>query len=342
LTAKTPPSRRAKIADVAREAQTSTSTTSRALTGRGYVAEAVKQRILAAAQRLHYVPDQNARSLKRQRGASIGVIISDLENGFYAEIASGIEEEIRSHGYNILLANSDGDEARECRAIDQFREMRTPGIILTPVSAAYRERLAGESVPVVEVDRRMSKPSTDVVLLDNVSGAGMATEHLLSLGHRRIGVLCGERQWTTGRERLSGYRRALGEAGVEFDPTLVAYSTFHPKEASEAARGLLERRPDLTAIFAMNNVLTVGAIKALRGRRTIPKDVSLVGFDDLPWMELTQPALTTVRQDTHMMGRTAAEILLRRMAGEDIKVRTVRLAPALLVRESTDRPHPGT
>jgi LacI family transcriptional regulator len=130
----------------------------------------------------------------------------------------------------------------------------------------------------------------------------------------------------------------LAKAGLTFDPTLVGYSTFHPKEASEAAQSLLLKRPDLTAIFAMNNVLTVGAFKALRGRREIPRDVSLVGFDDLPWMELTQPPLTTVRQDTHAMGRKAAELLLRRMVGEAAKAHTVRLAPTLVVRESTAPP----
>jgi LacI family transcriptional regulator len=324
---------------VAKEAQTSTSTASRALTGRGYVAQPLRERVLSAARTLGYVPDANARSLKRRRAHAVGVVISDLGNIFYAEIASGIEEVVRRHGYNVVLANSDGDPHREAAVIDQFREMRIPGLIITPSSPGYRARLAGDDMAVVEVDRRMAKPAADAVLLDNDEGAFVATKHLIELGHRRIAVLCGESHWTTARERLAGYRRALRAASIPFDPALVAHATFHPEHADTATNELLDRSPRFTAIFAMNNVLALGAVTALRRRRgDVKNHISVVGFDDLPWMALVEPSLTTVTQPAPEMGRRAAMLLFERLDKNDLAPRTVRLLPSLIVRESTAGP----
>jgi LacI family transcriptional regulator len=209
---------------------------------------------------------------------------------------------------------------------------------VTPLSAAAGT-LTDQGVPVVEVDRQMAADRCDAVLVDSAFGAREATAHLLELGHRRIGFLIDELEWTSGAGRLDGYRSALREAGSDLDSDLVARVGFGAGRAAAATADLLDRHPDLTAIFAANNQVAEGVWQELqrRGRR-VPADISLVAFDDQPWMTLVAPAVSAVRQPVVRLGAQAAELLLARMSGEQTgEPRTLWLEPEFIRRDSTRR-----
>jgi LacI family transcriptional regulator len=323
------------LADVAREAGTSPSTASRALSGRGYVAPDVRKRLVATAERLGYVPNLSARTLKQRTSRVVGVIVSDLSNQFYAALAAGIEQSLREADYQMLILGDNSNAAEELAGARTFLSMRAPGVIMTPASSATADLLAERDVPVVEVDRRLAPTTCDAVVIDNERGACDAVKHLLGLGHERIALLVARTDWTTDAGRLAGYRSAIAEAGLKLDRNLILKIETHEAEAAARIDELLRtERP--TAIFAANNLLAEQAWRALRRRNLdIPGDVSLVAFDDVPWMEMVQPPITAVRQPAYEMGRRAALLLLRRLddptCGRTVEV----LQPELVVRGST-------
>jgi LacI family transcriptional regulator len=329
------------LADVAREAGTSPSTASRALSGRGYVAPDVRKRLLAVADRLGYVPNLSARTLKQRTSRVVGVVVSELGNQFYAALAAGIEQTLREANYQMLLLGDNSDVTHELNGVRTFLSMRAPGVILTPVSNRATDLLVAQGLPVVEVDRRLATSSCDAVVIDNQRGAHDAVSHLLRLGHTRIGLLMAKTTWTTDAGRLAGYRAAYADAGLRADRRLVAKIATHAADAVARIDGLLEEeRP--TAIFAANNLLAEQAWRILRKRKlAIPRDISLVAFDDVPWMGMVQPGITAVAQPTFEMGRRAALLLLRRLddptCGRTVEV----LEPRLVERGSCAPPPPS-
>ena len=323
------------LADVAREAGTSASTASRALSGRGYVAPDVRKRLLAVADRLGYVPNLSARTLKQRTSRVVGVVVSDLGNQFYAALAAGIEMTLREANYQMLLLGDNSDVIQELSGVRTFLSMRAPGVIMTPASTTAADLLVARGLPVVEVDRRLATSSCDAVVIDNERGARDAVAHLIAHGHTRIGMLMARTTWTTDAGRLQGYRAALTDAGLRVDRSLVVKIGTHAPDVEARIEALLDtHRP--TAIFAANNQLAERAWHVLRKRRlAIPRDISLVAFDDVPWMEMVHPAITAVAQPTFEMGRRAALLLLRRLedptCGRTVEV----LEPKLVVRGST-------
>ncbi|HET8657668.1 MAG TPA: LacI family DNA-binding transcriptional regulator [Micromonosporaceae bacterium] len=311
-------SRRPTVQDVAREAGVSPSTVSRALNGSGYAAAEVRQRVHAAAARIGYVPDANAQTLRNRSSRSIGVLISDLRNPFYADLAAGVEQALRAAGYHMILVNDDGSPDEEMLAVETFTAMRVPGVIVTPVSVLALKRLHQRGVHVVQADRQLSTRYGDTVLGANKAGAKLATRHLLDLGHRRIALLIDQTRWTSGAERLAGYRAAHADARVPVDQELIAYTSFDSAAARATVARLLDTRPDVTALFAANNVLAQGAFEELQHRGVqLPKEMSLVAYDDVPWMSMVRPAITTVSQHTFDLGRRCAEVLLARLTVDD-------------------------
>lgn len=334
------PRRRPTIQDLARAAATSPSTASRALSGNGYVGADVRTRVLAAAEAIGYVPDNNARTLRNRTSRAVGMLISDLRNPFYANLAAGIEEQLRSAGYHVIVVNNDGEEEAEVEGARTFLAVRVSAAIITPVSDRAVRMLMNDGVPVVQADRMVEGLTSDGVLVDNVMGARQVTDHLIGLGHTRIALLIDETDWTTGAGRLAGYRAALRDAGVPMDPELVVPTKFQPEAARDAVTSLLGRRPDVTALFAANNMLAEGAFQALQqaGRR-IPEDLSLVAFDDVPWMSMVSPGITTVDQHTDDLGRTCAQLVVDRIAGSATGQATIRyIEPSVIFRGSTAPP----
>ena len=324
------------LADIAREAGTSPSTASRALSGRGYVSRQARERLLAVADRLGYVPNASARTLKQRSSRVIGVVVSDLSNQFYARLAAGIEQTLREADYQMVVLGDNSEGAEELAGARTFLAMRAPGVIMTPVGSDAGELLRDQGVAVVEVDRRLTA-GCDAVVIDNEAGARAATAHLLALGHRRIALLGVDTDWTTDAGRLAGYRAALEAAGLPSDDRLIVRVPVHV--AAEERIDALLRDEWPTAIFAANNQLAEQAWRLIRSRGLrLPDDLSLVGFDDLPWMQMVDPGLTVVEQPTLELGRCAARLLLRRLESPSLAPAVECLQPELLVRGSTAPP----
>jgi LacI family transcriptional regulator len=326
------------LTDLAREVGTSPSTASRALSGRGYVAADLRDRLLAAADRLGYVPNASARTLKQQTSRVVGVVVSDLGNPFYGVLAAGIEQTLRDADYRMLLVGDNSEPGEEMAALRTFLAMRAPGVILTPVGEEATSFLTRRGVAVVEVDRRLGTVPADAVVIDNVGGAREAVEHLLSLGHRRVALLGVDTNWTSDAGRVDGYRIAHDEARVPVDERLVLRIPFHD-EAAPARIGELLDREAPTAIFAANNLLAEQAWRVLRARGLVlPHDISLVGFDDVAWTEMVSPGITVVAQPTIELGRRSAALLLRRMQQPNSAATVELLQSRLVVRGSTGPP----
>jgi LacI family transcriptional regulator, galactose operon repressor len=329
------PIRPATLADIARAAGTSASTASRAISGRGYVSPAARERLLEVAKELGYVPNASARTLKQRTSRVIGVVVSDLGNQFYGRLAAAIEETLRPADYQMVLVGDNSESSEEVAGARTFLAMRAPGVIMTPVGDEASRLLMRHGIGVVEVDRRLAGSPCDAVVVDNERGARDATAHLIVNGHRRVGLLVADTNWTSDAGRLQGYRDAHQQAGIPVDEQLVVRIGFHaPDVELRIARLLDDSRP--TAIFAANNLLAEQAWHVLRRRGLrLPDDLSLVGFDDVPWMEMVSPGITVVAQPTEQLGRRAAELLLRRLADPAREPRVEQLQPRLVVRGST-------
>lgn len=332
------PADRATLADVATAARVSRSTASRALSGNGYAAPEVKRRVRDAAERLGYVPDANARSLKARTTRTVGLLVSDLRNPFYAELAAGASTVLRAEGYTIVLLDDAGNTGEEIAAARTFLALRTTGVLLTPVSSTATDQLLDGGLPVVEVDRQFSAGQCDAVLIDNESAARELTDHLIALGHRRIVLVIDEVEWTTGVGRLRGYLDALSEAGLPTDDRTVLRCGFDREALARDLSARLDAAEPPTAVFAANNLLAETVWRQLRRHGLhIPSDVSLVAFDDAPWMSLVEPGVTTVSQPAYDLGVEAAGLLLSRIRTARRRS-TVLLGTNLLERASTGPP----
>jgi LacI family transcriptional regulator len=297
----------------------------------------VRDRLLAAASRLGYVPDASARTLKQHTSRVIGVVVSDLSNQFYANVATGTEQTLRAAGYQMVIVADDNKSDEEMAAAHTFLALRAPGVVMTPLGSSAQDFLVSHGVAVVEVDRQLCPSRCDSVVLDNVRGAREATSHLIGLGHRRIAVLVVDTQWTSDVGRLKGYRAALRSGGIAIDAALIVKVPPGGDARGHILRLLDTQRP--TAIFAANNLLAVETWQILRERRIrVPAEISLVGFDDVAWMDMVKPSITVVSQPVLEMGNSAARLLLRRLADQAAPLEHELLLPSLVLRKSTAPP----
>lgn len=339
MTEKRPAFARPTIREVADAAGVSRSTASRALSGNGYAAPDVRERVRAAAKELGYVVDVTARSLKQRTSRSVGVLVSDLRNVFYAELASGIGEEARAHGRTLVMTDLRGDSADELEAAEALVASRVSGVIATPVSRELSGFLSRIGVPLIEVDRRFDAEATDAVVVDNRAAARDTTARLIKAGHERIALLIDETEWTTGAERHRGFLDALAAKKIRADDSLVVQAGWDAEEAMAAAKRILSRTDRPTAVFAANNVLTEGTWRAAASLGlSVPDDVSIVGFDDAPWMSMVTPGVSTRFQDAGALGATAMRALLDRIETPDAPVRTIVMPTEFVDRGSIAPP----
>lgn len=328
----------ATVADVAKLAGVSVSTAARVLSGTGYAAEDTRRLVLDAARELGYVPNQIARSLRTRQTRTIGLLVGDVENSFYSVIAKYVEAEAKDAGYHVVLCNSDDEPKIEREYLELLEGMRVDALIVTP-TAKNRRQLAAlmeKDIVIVQVDRRVEGLDADAILVDNDAGAATAVGHLIRAGHTRIGILTGDLEVPTASERLAGYERTLKEHGISVSSSLIKSGSFHREHAIEDATDLINVRPTPTAIFAANNILAEAALIALEqeGLR-VPRDVSIVAFDDVQWMDMVDPPITTVRQPVADMARSAAELALRRLReGRPDRASTVVFHTELIERSS--------
>lgn len=332
----------ARIEDVARQAGVSTATVSRVISGKPYVSEAVRQRVLETIAKLDYRPSRVARSLRVQRSSIIGLIISDIQNPFFTSVVRAVEDVAQQRGYSVILCNSDEDVEKELTYIELMLAEQVSGMIVSPTASSNEvyQRLVELHVPVVAIDRRVEGVPMDMVVGDNVKAACAVVSHLIENGYRRIGAVLGTPDASTGAERYQGYVEALARHGLPLLPELVRSGPPRNQNGYELTLELLAQTPPPDAIFTGNNLLTIGALRAIYERNLrIPDDIAVAGFDEMDWMFLVKPALTVVMQPTYEMGRRAAELLLERIANPERPPQAVVLQPTIKVRESSRRVH---
>jgi LacI family transcriptional regulator len=332
----------ATLRDVARLAGVHPGTVSRALNPqtRALVNERTARRVLDAAQELGYRPNPIARGLRTNRSNTIGVLVPDLLNPLFAAVVRGIEDGLREAGYTPLIANTDNDSERERVAYEAMSARQVDGFIAATARRDHWLLAEQSGVKVVLVNRRVDSDALPAVTGDDHEGIRLAVEHLARLGHRSIAHLAGSQSLYTGWSRHRGFIDAMEACELELDPDLVVFSgAFTEREGGRCCAELLARRRDFTAIVAGNDLLALGCYDALEqaGLRC-PEDVSVVGYNDMPFVDRFRPPLTTVRVPHYELGATAAGLMLEQLRGTDVPPRQLLLAPELVVRGSTAAP----
>jgi LacI family transcriptional regulator len=330
------------IRDVARRAGVSTMTVSRVINSSGYSSRETRARVERAVAELGYVPNALARHLRSKRTRTVALVLSDLTNPFFTTIARGVEDVAAAHDFALMFCNTDESESEEIDYLRMLIQRQIDGVLLVPSSnsGASLRLLRSHRIPVVILDRRVPSPRVDEVRSDSEAGAFLLVRHLIELGHRRIGMLSGGRNISTSADRVTGYRRALSEAGIPYDEGLVRYEGFGVEGGLRMARELLTASPRPTAFFGANNFIAFGAMRALREANLhVPDDMSVVAFDDLPEDWIVDPFLTVVEQRAYEMGKQAAELMLERLAGGGRgRRRSIILPVDFIVRRSSAPP----
>ena len=326
------------IRDVARQAGVSISTVSHVVNSSRAVSQESRDRVLQAMNQLDYKPNALAQNLRRQQTFSIGMIVPDSANPFFAEVARGIEDTSFTQNHSVILCNTDGDVDKQAAHTDLLIKNQVAGILFVAagISTELVEDLQARRVPVVVVDREVPGVSVDTVLTNHLQGGRLATQHLWDLGHRRIACISGGSNLSPSAERLIGYQQILHENGILYDESLVVRGDFQYVSGYEAARQLLALADPPTAVFACNDLMAVGVISAVTelGLR-VPQDLSVVGFDDVRLASFTNPPLTTIAQPKYEIGVIATEMLLARAQNIDAPTRLQRLDTELVIRQST-------
>jgi LacI family transcriptional regulator len=333
---------RATIREIARAAGVSIATVSRVINGRPDVSPQTREVVLRVVREHGFSTNRNARALSGGRTGLVGVTLPILEAAYFAVIVSGTAEALYEHDMRIVLCPTLHQHEREVTLLDRLMHGTTDGAILMlpEESNAELRALQETGYPFVVVDPRVQlDQGIPAVSASNASGARAVVEHLLSLGHRRIGAILGPADWMATTERLNGYRSALAAAGVLATRDLVVESDFSIESGEAAAAALLDLPERPTAIFGFNDNVAIGALRAAEARGlTVPDDLSVVGFDDSEQSGLVTPALTTVRQPLAEMGRMAVSLLLRLLDHQRVEAMNIELATRLVVRESTAAP----
>ncbi len=337
------PDPRVTLRDVAIRAGVHPATASRALNPetRILVSEDTARRVLDAAAELGYSPNPVARSLRTRRSHTVGVLIPDLNNPLFPPIVRGLEDRLAVAGYVALIGNTDSDDMRERMVFDQMRARHVDGLVLA--TARLRHPLLAEAsradMPVVLINRLTQDYSFPSVSVDNERGIRMAVGHLVALGHRRIAHIAGPQEMSTGLSRYRGFVTAMESSGLPVDGELVVFAkAFTVEEGLRCGRLLLEQGGGCTAIAAGNDMLAVGCYAALdEAGLGCPEDISVVGFNDMPFIDRLRPPLTTIRFPHYQVGTEAAQLLLERIAEHASPVKILYLAPELVIRGSTAR-----
>ena len=327
------------IRDVARQAGVSPMTVSRVINGSARVSPEARGRVEQAISDLGYVPSRLARGLSAQRTGTLALIVPDVANPFFTLIVRGAEDVARRAGYRVILCDTRSDLVLEREVIEEMIAHRVEGILIAPVSDRSRDhlrRLAKFGVPFVLVDRTVPGVDADAVLADSAAGAQRLVEHLIALGHRRIGMVVESDEVSTARDRRRGYEAALAGAGIAVDPELVAESTVDPRGGIEGMTRLLELDERPTAVFTVNSLVAVGAIEAVRTvGLEVPDDIALVCFDDIEYASRLYPFLTVMEQPAETFGTLGTQLLLEQIENRaPDRRRTVVLPGQFVVRRS--------
>jgi LacI family transcriptional regulator len=330
------------IRDVAKRAEVAPTTVSRVVNNSGYVSKETRERVEAAIAELGYVPNTLARSLRFKKTNTLALVLPDITNPFWTTVARGVEDAASDRGFNVILCNTDESEVEQTKYLTVLLQKQIDGIVLAPARSTAEpvEFIQKQGVPVVVLDRRVPYTQVDIVRGDSLKGAYRIVRLLLALGHRRIAILTGPQDVSTAVDRVSGYRQAMVETDLDVAGNLVYYGEFTQASGYEMTQQVLTTASPPTALFAANNFIAIGSLRALRdaGLR-VPEDIALVSFDDLPQAFVIDPFLTVVAQPAYEMGHQATELLLARLSGlAPPEYQEIVLPTETIVRRSSGPP----
>ena len=328
------------IVDVARESGVSYSTVSRVLNGFEYVKESTRQRVLEAAERLGYVANLQARSLAGGKTNVIGILAPGLDNGYIGEIVRGADEELFRSDYNMMLYTTHRFQGKESAYVKSIYSGLSDGLLLiVPITqTTYIDALKEQNFPYVLIDQ--ADEASNVVDSNNWQGAYDATKYLIDLGHHKIAHITGLPAISTTHERLEGYKAALTDHNISINPKYILEGDFNHKLGYTQSEKIMKMADRPTAVFAANDLTALGTMEAARNHGlSIPDDISIIGFDDIPEARLAFPKLTTIRQSLDEMGHAAVQLLLEQIANPERPPRRITLATQLVERESCRRPN---
>ncbi|MBI1279408.1 MAG: substrate-binding domain-containing protein [Anaerolineaceae bacterium] len=341
----------ASIKSVAKQAGVSIATVSRVLNGTKYVSPSIRDKVLNVVEELNYKPSMTARNLRRQQTQSIGVLIPHLNDLYFSNLAFAIEKQLSSLGYSPLFASTESDKAKESIAVDNLIQHGVEGAFVVPSlpvtgSVENVQRLVDENIPVVLMDRGIPSLKVNQVISNNFQGGYDGARYLIELGHKHIGMLDAGTdallpKFGPGSERIAGVQQAMSDAGLEFENRNCIFSD----EQNQSVAGykgtftLLRQSPEITAIFALTDACAVGALRAVYELgMSVPRDLSVIGFDDIPLASHAIPRLTTLAQPPQQIAQTAVDLLLKEINEPTGQFQTVTVGTQLIVRESTAPP----
>lgn len=324
------------LKEVAKLAKVSPACVSLALNGKPYVSKQAKEKIYSAVKELDYRPNVVARSLRQKKTGTIGLVLSDIANPFFPEIARGVEQRAQEYGFNVILCNTDADPSWEEKSVNTLFSKQIDGLIITSArSIDNLKRYSKEDSPIVLVNRDPCPGEFDFVGIDNVSSARVAVNHLVKLGHEKIAFVEGEPASAASFGRYEGYKMALGKAGVPLRENYVKIGYLRYEGGYRAMASFLKQTPSPTATFCANDMMALGAIDAcLEKGVKVPQDMAVIGFDDMWVASLKTVQLTTVRQPRYQMGIKAIDLMIERVKGEREKAKRVILPAKLVVRRT--------
>jgi DNA-binding LacI/PurR family transcriptional regulator len=326
------------IYDVAEKAGVSISTVSRVINNTGRISKKTKKRVLEVIEQLGYQPSVVASALTGKRTRTIGLIIPDVANPFFAEIARRVEDRGRELGFNLLMCNTDNNPETEEMYLSLLKQKSVDGIIIGTTTRNHRvlKELLQDQLPVALIAQDIPELTIDVVSVDDYLGGYQATSHLVSLGHKQIAIMLGNLSRTSDKYRLQAFRQVLEDNGLELDEDLVIQTDYSLEDGKRAARELLTSPKRPTAIFACFDFLAIGIYQAAKELGLhIPDDLSVVGFDNTILASIVDPPLTTIAQPIDEMGRQVMDLLVREIEGEKKTKQRVILPPELIIRQST-------
>jgi len=322
---------------VAEKAGVSVNTASRAINNKPDINEKTKKRILEIAQELGYIRNSAAVALRTKKTRTIGVVIADNRNPFYAEVLNGMEIAAREKNYHIILANTQRDYKKEEEAINLLLAKRVDGLLITPVQDRDDDikKLIEANIPFVVVGRDFKNIEVDAVYNDEVKGGFLATDYLIKKGHKKIALVNGFLYKSPARSRLEGYKKALNKYRIPLDDLLISAGDINMENGYERTRQMMEKNLDFTAIFAYNDMMAFGVMQAIKEKGLkMPQDIALVGYDDISFSSLISPTLTTIKLKKQELGVESVKLLFSRINGERKKIKKVMLDVELIIRET--------
>ena len=339
--------KRTSVRDVASAAHTSVATVSRVLNNTGYFADGTRARVLKAAEELNYHPSLRAKGLRQKRSHTVGLLIPNLLNAYYTALADAISQLLTKTGYQLLLSSTRDDPALEQATLRQLIGHDVDGLLWVPTVGDRKtvEVLLSQNIPCVSIVRRVDGDRLDTIVFEDLGGSYAAVQYLVQLGHKRIGFIGGDVSYNSNNDRWQGYRKAMKEAGIVVDETLVKIGTVRDTWGSIATDELLRMKNPPTAIFAASNAIMPGVMKMLLQHEVeVPREMSLICFDDLDWFTFSNPSISAVSISHERIAESAVALLLQRIENPEESKRPpvlMNISFELLLRKSTVAPRPS-